>query len=91
MLIYIFTNKLKTEREEVLKQIKASSNNEIKYFNVAINDIRNKEVSDERKASRAKRLLLSPKFNKWIALMLFIDNINNKFNKFYLMFSSFCC
>ena len=37
----------------------------IKYFNVAINDIRNKEVSDERKASRAKRLLLSPKFNKW--------------------------
>ena len=65
MLIYIFTNKLKTEREEVLKQIKALSNNEIKYFNVAINDIRNKEVSDERKASRAKRLLLSPKFNKW--------------------------
>ncbi|HIT37976.1 MAG TPA: hypothetical protein IAB59_05835 [Candidatus Onthousia faecipullorum] len=37
----------------------------IKYFEIALNDIRNIEVSDERKKSRAKRLGLSKDFNKW--------------------------
>ena len=30
-----------------------------------LNDIRNIEVNDERKKSRAKRLSLNPNFNKW--------------------------
>lgn len=37
----------------------------MKYFGVALNDIRNIEVSEDRKENRAKRLSLSPKFNKW--------------------------
>lgn len=37
----------------------------IKYFKVALNDIRSIKVSEDRKESRAKRLSLSPKFNKW--------------------------
>ena len=37
----------------------------IKYFERALNDIRNIEVNDERKRSRAKRLSLSPNFNRW--------------------------
>ncbi len=37
----------------------------IKYFEVALNDIRNIKVSNDRKESRAKRLSLTPKFNKW--------------------------
>ena len=37
----------------------------IKYFNIALNDIRNIEVNDERKKSRAKRLGLSKDFNRW--------------------------
>lgn len=35
------------------------------YFKKALSDIRNIKVSDERKASRARRLSLKPKFNKW--------------------------
>ena len=37
----------------------------IKYFEIALDNIRNIPVSDERKANRAKRLLLDPEFNKW--------------------------
>lgn len=37
----------------------------LKYFVVALNDIRKIEVSDERKVNRAKRLSLSPKFDRW--------------------------
>ena len=36
-----------------------------KYFEIALNNIRTKEVSEERKESRAKRLSLSPNFKKW--------------------------
>ncbi len=36
-----------------------------KYFEVALHHIRDTKVNDERKVSRAKRLSLSPKFNKW--------------------------
>lgn len=37
----------------------------LKYFEIALADIRNIEVGEKRKKSRAKRLLLSPNFNKW--------------------------
>lgn len=37
----------------------------IKYFEIALDDIRNIKVSDERKKSRAKRLGLSKDFNRW--------------------------
>lgn len=37
----------------------------IKYFEIALHNIRNIEVNDERKISRAKRLSLSPKFKRW--------------------------
>ena len=37
----------------------------IKYFEIALDNIRNIEVNDERKISRAKRLSLSPKFKRW--------------------------
>ncbi len=37
----------------------------IRYFNVALHSIRDTKVNEERKVSRAKRLSLSPKFNKW--------------------------
>lgn len=36
-----------------------------KYFEIALDNIRNIEVSKERKKSRAKRLSLTPDFNKW--------------------------
>ena len=36
-----------------------------KYFEIALDNIRKIKVNDERKVSRAKRLSLSPKFNKW--------------------------
>ncbi len=36
-----------------------------KYFEIALDNIRNIKVSEERKISRAKRLSLMPKFNKW--------------------------
>lgn len=36
-----------------------------KYFEIALNNIRNIEVNDDRKISRAKRLSLNPSFNKW--------------------------
>lgn len=36
-----------------------------KYFEIALADIREIKINDERKVSRAKRLSLSPKFNKW--------------------------
>ena len=37
----------------------------IKYFEIALDDIRNIKVIDERKKSRAKRLGLSKDFNRW--------------------------
>lgn len=37
----------------------------IKYFMVALNDIREIEVNEERKASRVKRLGLNPNFTSW--------------------------
>lgn len=37
----------------------------IKYFKVALNDIRNIEVSEKRKTNRAKRLSLDHEFNRW--------------------------
>lgn len=36
-----------------------------KYFEIALDDIRNIEVNDDRKVSRAKRLSLNPKFKRW--------------------------
>lgn len=36
-----------------------------KYFEIALDNIRNIEVNDERKESRRKRLALSPIFNEW--------------------------
>lgn len=39
----------------------------IKYFEIALDNIRNIDVSNERKISRAKRLALKPSFNKWNA------------------------
>ena len=39
----------------------------IKYFEIALDNIRNIDVSNERKVSRAKRLALKPSFNKWNA------------------------
>lgn len=36
-----------------------------KYFEIALDNIRNIKVSDERKVSRVKRLLLRANFNKW--------------------------
>ena len=40
----------------------------IKYFEIALDNIRNIEVSEERKASRAKRLGLSKNFNRWSSM-----------------------
>lgn len=37
----------------------------IKYFEIALDNIRNIDVSNERKVNRAKRLALKPNFNKW--------------------------
>ncbi len=37
----------------------------IKYFEIALNNIRNIKVSEERKINRAKRLSLDPKFKSW--------------------------
>ena len=37
----------------------------VKYLKVALHNIRDTKVSDERKESRAKRLSLKPRFNKW--------------------------
>lgn len=37
----------------------------IKYFEIALDNIRNNNDSKERKESRAKRLELKPNFNKW--------------------------
>ncbi len=39
----------------------------VKYLKVAVHNIRYNKVSDERKANRAKRLSLKPKFNRWSA------------------------
>ena len=36
-----------------------------KYFEIALDNIRNIKVTEERKANRAKRLLLIPGFNRW--------------------------
>lgn len=40
----------------------------IKYFERSLAHIRKHKVSEERKANRAKRLLLKPNFNKWDAI-----------------------
>lgn len=45
----------------------------IKYFKVALDDIRNIKVSDERKTSRAKRLSLNHKFRRWNARDVYND------------------
>ena len=37
----------------------------IKYFESALSNIRNNNVSLERKENRAKRLSLTPKFDRW--------------------------
>lgn len=37
----------------------------IKYFKVALDNMRNTEVTDVRKTNRVKRLALHPKFNSW--------------------------
>ena len=37
----------------------------IRYLKVALHNIRDTKVNDERKASRAKRLSLKSSFNKW--------------------------
>jgi len=37
----------------------------LKYFEIALDNIRNIEVNNERKISRAKRLSLNPKFQRW--------------------------
>ena len=37
----------------------------MKYFENALNDIRNIEVNEERQKNRAKRLSLNSKFNNW--------------------------
>lgn len=37
------------------------------YFEIALNNIRNTKVSEERKTNRAKRLSLGSKFNNWNA------------------------
>ncbi len=36
-----------------------------KYFEIALDNIRNTRVNDDRKISRAKRLSLNPNFNRW--------------------------
>lgn len=41
--------------------------NIIKYFKIALDDIRNIKVSEDRKYKRAKRLSLTPGFKKWNA------------------------
>lgn len=40
----------------------------IKYLKVAIHNIKNIKVSEERKANRAQRLSLKPEFNRWPGL-----------------------
>lgn len=40
----------------------------VKYLKVALHNIRDTKVSDERKESRAKRLSLKPEFNKWTSV-----------------------
>jgi len=37
----------------------------LKYFEIALNDIRNIKVNEERKINRAKRLSLNPNFKNW--------------------------
>lgn len=37
----------------------------VKYFAIALNNIQNIEVNNDRKVSRAKRLLLNSNFNRW--------------------------
>ncbi len=37
----------------------------IKYFEIALNDIRNIKVNNERKINRARRLSLNDNFNRW--------------------------
>ena len=46
----------------------------IKYFEIALDNIRNIDVSDERKVNRAKRLALMPSFNKWMLMIYVLKN-----------------
>ncbi len=39
----------------------------IKYFEIALDNIRNIKVNEDRKVNRAKRLSLSPDFKRWDA------------------------
>lgn len=39
----------------------------VKYFKIALYNIRNIDVTDERKANRARRLSLTPDFKQWSA------------------------
>lgn len=50
-----------------IKEIHPDINDEIavKYFEIALDNIRNIKVSEERKTNRAKRLSLDPKFKNW--------------------------
>lgn len=50
-----------------LKEVHPNIDDEtaVKYLSVALHNIRDTRVSDERKVSRAKRLSLNPNFNKW--------------------------
>ena len=44
-----------------------------KYFEIALDNIRNIKVNEARKESRVKRLNLEPKFNRWNAKDVIID------------------
>ena len=44
----------------------------VKYFEIALDNIRNIKINDERKNSRARRLLLKSKFNKWNASDIYV-------------------
>ncbi|MEE3342729.1 MAG: hypothetical protein VZS44_01405 [Bacilli bacterium] len=46
----------------------------IKYYEIALDNIRNIDVSKKRKESRAKRLSLKPNFNNWDAEDICIKN-----------------
>lgn len=39
----------------------------VKYFEIALDNIRNIKASEERKTNRAKRLSLDPEFKSWYA------------------------
>ena len=45
----------------------------IKYFSIALDNIRNIDVSEERKVNRAKRLSLNPNFKDWYSSNVYHD------------------